>query len=377
MNVRQLKTDPNFESVGQAAAGVVEKTAKGKDQYAWWRSAMEMGGGRQLTREQSIALGVTDDPQAGFYRKRDKGGRDIPVAIWNDEMGLVALAGSSPVDPVDVWSWVCAWPIAHETYEAVSNGEAWPDEPPVAKAVIGHNQPDDPHEAAKFEFEGEKETAEDFLKKPIASQKDADQAAVWAKRLNDLYGKVDRMFRAKKDPIVQAGKEIDEEYRWRQEIKDLATALKRHQDDWLREQDRLEQERQRRAREEADRIAREAEEARIAAEKAAAKKVAAGMEDAAAIAEQNRLREDAERRAAEAAAAEREAQARKVSAGRTGAKVSLRTYVSARIVDYDKALVALKDHPDMRALVEQLANRAVKAGVHVDGVERFEEKRAA
>lgn len=184
---------------------------------------------------------------------------------------------------------------------------------------------------------------------------------------NDLHSKVDKMFRSKKDPIVQAGKEVDEEFRWRSEIKELATDLKRHQDDFLREQDRLEQERQRKAREEADRKAREAEEA---LRKAAETQQKSEKEREAA-------RIEAEQIAAEAAAAEREAQARKVQAGRTGAKVSLRTYVFARIVDYDKALVALRDHPDMRALVEQLANRAVRAGVHVDGVERAEEKRAA
>jgi len=40
-------------------------------------------------------------------------------------------------------------------------------------------------------------------------------------------------------------------------------------------------------------------------------------------------------------------------------------------------LIALKDHPEMKALVEQLANRAVRAGVEVAGVERMEEQRAA
>jgi len=86
---------------------------------------------------------------------------------------------------------------------------------------------------------------------------------------------------------------------------------------------------------------------------------------------------EAEQLKAEAAEREKAAQATNAQAGRTGAKVSLRTFVSARIVDYGKALVALKDHPEMKALVEQLANRAVRAGVEVAGVERFEEQRAA
>lgn len=364
MSVHQLKSDPHFESVGQAAAGVVAKA----DPYAFWNEALALGGGRQLNREQSKSLNVTTEPKAGFYRKRNKDGKDVAVAIWITEGGMVALAGDRPVDPDEIWTWCCAWPIPHELYEAVTDrDEPWPDDAPVADAVPGHNMPDDPHEAAKIEFAGEKELAEEFLKKPVTTQAQADQAAVWAKKLSDLHGKVDKMFRADKDPIVVAGREVDAKYRWREEPKALATKLKRAQDDFLREQDRLEQERQRRAREEADRIRREAEEA---ARKAAESDQQSDRERAAAKAE-------AERLAAEAAAKEREAQAQKVSAGRTGARTSLRTFVSARIVDYDKALVALKDHPDMRALVEQLANRAVKAGVPLAGVERVEEKRAA
>lgn len=352
-----------FEGIGDVAQRVVDNA----DPYRFWRDALEIGGGRQLTREMSKKLGVTTEPQVGFYRKRNKNGQDIPIAIWRGDEGLVALAGLNIVDPDDVWTWCCTWPVSHEEYTAVFEGGSWPDDAPTAEPVVGHNMPEDPHEAAKIEFEGEKEIAEEFLKTPITTQQQADQAAVWAKKLSDLHGKVDRMFRAKKDPIVQAGREVDEEFRWRQEIKELATALKRHQDEWLREQERIEQERQRKAREEADRKARQAEEAlRKAAES-----------DQQSEKEREAARKEAERIAAEAAAAEREAQARKVQAGRTGAKVSLRTYVFARIVDYDKALVALRDHPDMRALVEQLANRAVRAGVHVDGVERAEEKRAA
>src|SRR5690606_17913031 len=107
----------------------------------------------------------------------------------------------SSVEPDDIWTWVCSWPISHETYEAVIKGGAWPDDAPVVAPVLGHNLPDDPHEAAKFEFEGEKEIAEQFLKTPITTQEQADQAAVWSKKLNDLFNKVDKLFRAKKDPI--------------------------------------------------------------------------------------------------------------------------------------------------------------------------------
>jgi hypothetical protein len=373
MSVHVAKTDPHFDSLGQASLNVVAKSAKAKAAkqsaaYAYWQEGLILGAGRELTREQQKLLGIHDgDPRPGFYRKRNKAGKDQAVAIWNDETGVIALVDGEPADPDSVWTYVARWPISHEQYEAVMGGAPWPDDG-LARAEVGHNLPDDPHEAAKIEFEGEKEAAEEILARPIKTQADADRAAVAAKRLSDLHGKVDKMFRAEKDPIVQAGREVDEKFRWREDAKALSTQLKRHQDDFLREQQRLELERQRRAREEEMRLQREAEEkARKAAQEA----------NKASDEEKARLQREADDAAAAAAAKAREAEAQKVSAGRTGARVSLRTFVYARIVDYDKAQAALKDHPDMKVLVEQLANRAVKAGVQVDGVERCEEQRAA
>lgn len=354
-----------MEHIGDIAARVVANA----DPYAYWNKALALGCGRQLTREQSRSLNITTEPKCGFYRKRNKDGADIPVAIWVEDSGFVAKAGERMVDPDEVWTWVCSWPISHETYEAIMNGGAWSDDAPVAEAVPGHNLPDDPHEAAKFEFEGEKEIAEAFLKTPITTQQQADQAAVWSKKLSDLFNKVDRMFRAKKDPIVQAGKEVDEEFRWRQEIKELATALKRHQDAFLREQERLELERQRKAREEELRLQREAEEkARRAAEEANK----ASAEEAA------RLQREAEEAAAAVAAKAREAEAQRVSAGRTGAKVSLRTYYIAKITDYDKLVLSLKDTPEVREAVEKVAGSIARSkGPVPAGMERVEERRAA
>lgn len=372
MSVHNLKNDPHFESIGQASLDVLQTAAKAKamrqpDPYTYWQEGLILGAGRELTREQQKLLGVHDgDPRPGFYRKRNKDGKDIAVAIWSDERGMVALADNDPVDPVDIWTFCARWPISHEQYEAVADrGEPWPDDGPARG--IGHNLPDDPHEAAKLEFEGEKEAAEEILRRPIKTQADADRAAVASKRLSDLHGKVDKMFRAEKDPIVVAGREVDEKFRWRDEVKALSTKLKRAQDDFLREQDRLEQERQRKAREDAERIRREAEEA---ARKAQESDQQDERQRAAARAEADRL-------AAEAAAKAREAEAQRVSAGRTGAKVSLRTFVDAEITDYDKLVIALKDRAEMRKLVQSLANRAAKAGVELAGMKIRSEKRAA
>src|SRR5690606_23805235 len=86
---------------------------------------------------------------------------------------------------------------------------------------------------------------------------------------------------------------------------------------------------------------------------------------------------EAERKAEAAAAADREAAARNAAAGRTGAKVALRTFTSAEVTDFDALLMALKDRPEIKEIVQTLANRAAKSGVELPGMKITEERRAA
>jgi len=368
--------------------------------YSWWIKALDIGKGRELTRDQQIALGVSEDaPQAGFFRKRaHKDGPYVPVAIWSMEGGMVALVGDQPQDPGEIWTFCSRWPISEDVYRAVTAGGAWPDEPPAPVATNARPVSDDPFDQLNHEFASEKEQAEAFLKKPITTQEQADMAAVWSKRLATIAKKATDLHKVAKQPHLDAGRAVDDRWRDLKEAPDvLSKRLKRHLDAFLQEQDRIERERQRLAQIEADRIRREAEEAaRKVAEaerlqrEAETRAAAAPDEGVATLfgkeaereadrmdAEREAARANAERLARQAADAEREAEARNANAGRTGAKVALRTFVSARIVDYDAALMALKDRPEIRELVETLANRAVKAGVDLPGVEKVEERRAA
>jgi len=347
--------------------------------YEYWKKALIVGDGRQLTRDEAKQLGITHEPKAGFYRKREKGGPDTPVAIWSAGGEMKAVAGGRPVDAEEIWTWCATWPIAEDTYRGVAErGEPWPDDLPVAP---GHNQPPtgDPHEDLLREFEGEKEMAEEFLKNSVKTQDEADRAAIWAKRLTAIANSAAAFHKAEKQPHLDAGRAVDDKWRdLKEEPKELATSLKRSLDDFLKAQARAEEERRRKAEAEAEEKRRAAAlaAAKAAEEAAKASEVESAKPDPEAEKAAQAAAEAAERAAEEAAAAEAEAKEKTVTAGRTGAKASLRTFVSARIVDYDKAVVALKEHPEMRKLVEQLANRAVKAGVAVDGVERVEEKRA-
>ncbi|WP_246160291.1 hypothetical protein [Aureimonas fodinaquatilis] len=218
----------------------------------------------------------------------------------------------------------------------------------------------------KIEYLGEAEMAKEFLKSPIKTQDDADKAAVWSKRLATIAKKATDQHRVEKQPSLDEGRRVDE--RWRDlkdGAKDLSTALKRHMDEFLREQDRLERERQRKAAEDAERTRREAEEAA---------KAASAIEN-----EAERAKADEAAAAAKKAAyeAEKEAAARNSSAGRTGAKVALRTFVSAQITDFDALLAALKGRAEVKELVQSLANRAAKSGVDLPGMKIVEERRAA
>lgn len=65
------------------------------------------------------------------------------------------------------------------------------------------------------------------------------------------------------------------------------------------------------------------------------------------------------------------AEARPVNAGRTGARVSVRTEKVGVVTDYAKAaasLVAMK-HADFLADIDRYAARAAKAGLPFDGME--------
>lgn len=329
-----------------------------KNVWSWWTNALAGN------------FGPVHDgkPEWGFYRVRDgKNGPWVPVAIWQDENGAFVATrnGVEVKHPEDIWTWACRYPVTEEAFDAATAGKGWADDAPVIDLPPKtHNQSSDPFEALTEEYAGEKEQAEAFLKIKITTQEQADKAAVWSKRVAAIAKKATDLHKVEKQPSLDEGRRIDDKWRDLKEgPADLSKKLKRHMDDFLLEQQRIENERRRKAQEEADRKRREAEEAARAAE---------NEQNAAAKAEADRL-------AKEAADAERDAQAKNAAAGRTGAKVALRTFVSARVNDYQAAATALvlMKHADILAVIDQLANRAVKAGQSLPGVERIEEQRAA
>lgn len=341
--------------------------------YNWWLSALE---NKEAIGSEALPIHESE-PQTGFYRMKDKDGGDmIPVAIWYSEGVLKTKVGDRVFngdEGIHFWTFCCREPRTYEDYKEALSGKGWPDSPPEKRTVeakqepvkedlapMGHNLPDDPHEALLMEYQGELEIAKELMAKPVEDQEAANKVSNFTKRVSALAKKANEQFAIEKRPLIDASKSCDDKWRDLREGTDsLVKKLKKHVETFLLAERRKEQERQRKAAEEAARVRAEAE----AAQRKAAEEAAKGDE------QDNNAAEEAERLKAEAEALEKEMQARKVSAGRTGAKISIREEKVAKITDFEKLLLSLKDREEIITLVQSLANRAARSGFDLPGME--------
>lgn len=292
----------------------------------------------------------------GFWRLRS----GDPLAVWLNGAERVALRGFKGAERImgirhmetmaESGSFGNA--VTEEAYRDAFEKGSWAADPPSV-AGIGHNLPDDPFEAARLELADEEETTAAFLAKPIETQADADKCATWARRTGLLAKRADEAREEEKAPHLAASREVDD--KWRAVVagaKELTARLKKHVEGFLIRQKR-----------EAEAIAVKAREEAEQLRKAA---------DLVTVTEAER--DDLIQQAQDA---EKRAEPPRAIAGRPNMRVSLRKKVRARIVDYDACYAALKNHRDMREQVDILANRAVKAGVPLAGVEAEEYEEAA
>ena len=82
-----------------------------------------------------------------------------------------------------------------------------------------------------------------------------------------------------------------------------------------------------------------------------------------------------EARAAVAAGETMPETTRRPRAGTRGRAMTLKSFKSAEITDYEACLAFFKDSQDVRGTVQDLANKAVRAGIEVPGVKMIEEQR--
>ncbi len=305
--------------------------------YAYWQA--------KLRGEDPDPLADRTVMPCGFFRTS----HNEPLACWLDDSGeRIATISGHPMTRsrmervAEVGGFGKA--ITEDAYRFRMKNGHFPDDPPLHEPGIGHNLSGDALVDIKAELDSEVETTTAFLAKPIETQEDADRCGTWSRRVGQLAKRADEAHDVEKEPHLVAGRAVDD--RWRP-IREGATGLTRklkdHLETYLKAQRRKQEEAARAAAAEAERLRREA--------------ATATEEQRTAL---NR----------EAAAHEKKAAAPiSTTAGRTGFKVALKTETRARIVDYNKALKAVKDNAEIKELVQTLANRAAKAGIPLAGTE--------
>jgi hypothetical protein len=288
------------------------------DPYAFWRAGCA---GHPLAMHEG-------DPQLGFYRRKARYGADDAVAYWREAGDMRCLLNGKMVGDemaLSLWTYVCNRPVGHREYLYRLEHGHWPNE---NIAVLGHNRaPDDQSiEALQSVLDALHADVRRVLAAGACkSQDEADEASDLANELMEVEKRATELHRAAKAPSIAEGKRIDKAWF---PLRDAACGLKeriRHicLTPWLSMR--------RREAEAATRAALEA------GEEAPSVRVAAG------------------------------------SLKRTSA---LRTVVTAKVDDYPAALNYFASHPEIRELVQRLADRAVRAGVSVPGCARIETEKA-
>ncbi len=105
-------------------------------EYSYWCKALALTDGRRpLSRSEMYALGVSETPQHGFYRKRAiaRGPYVDAVAIWWDAFStdageVVATVNHGPSDLDDTWLMCAKYPVHESQYHTRMETGAWNDE---------------------------------------------------------------------------------------------------------------------------------------------------------------------------------------------------------------------------------------------------------
>lgn len=344
-----------------------------KSIWAWWRAALADPKNIGAAGGPTERNGTEFHP--GYYRflsKKEK--RWVPVGIYPVAGVMIGMMDGKPFsgDLWELWSWVCKYPVPFTAYTQAVNGGGWDDEPPIA--LPGDNLGGlSEFEALTLEYEGEKEQILAFLKTPITSQDQADKVAIWKNRLTGIRSKAEGLHKVEKQPHLDAGREVDNKWRTlKEEPTDLAARAMAHIKPWLDKLKREEQERAAKAAADAERLRREAIEAerkaKEIAELAEIENARGTGEEASAAAEA--AQKAADDLAAATAQAQAESKVQRVSAGRTGSKVTMKKFKVAVIEDYGVLAAALlaNNNDELRAVLNTIANRYARGDIKLDGM---------
>jgi hypothetical protein len=171
----------------------------------------------------------------GFYRKRERNGTKVGVAIWvgNDGRPVVKV-GKAAVEALTTTSreaefceyafaWIAKHPVTEESYRAWLTTGVWHDD--VPEADVDPNAP--PHVVVKETIADLLRQAEAWLAEiggEVKTQEQADKAANFADRFHELAKESETKREVEKKPHLDAGREIDA--RWK-EITDAGKSAKK------------------------------------------------------------------------------------------------------------------------------------------------------
>lgn len=339
--------------------------------WTWWTNALK-----------GVRGDISpDDPMTGYYRVRRKGHTsDSPCAYWIDrktgEQRCYVDGKDFDKYAMEIWPFASKKPVTEEIYGERLRSGNWPGE---SEAVTRSNMApdDDSFEGLQSAIEDFAREAEKLMKAGAAkTQEQADEASDVADKLNKLFARADKARDTEKRPHLEAGRVVDDKWR---PLTTTASIYKRLKEivtePFLKAQKAARDRAEREAREAAEKAQREAAEKEAAAKRAAQEATAKGNTKAAEAAQ-------AEADAAIAKAQEAESKADAIAstpikAGTRGRATSLRGVKVAKITDYDKLLMSLKDHADIKAAVEKIANASARAGIALPGMEIDKDESAA
>lgn len=332
---------------------ITEITKPEDDQFANWRKRLKG----------DMSPPVRDGkPDSGFYRNRN-----VPVAFWRGTAGnLKCHIGGRPctdeLRAFDTWPFVAEHPVTKAVYDDFLRTGTWPDQNHTVTLSNQIPLDDNTIEGLEAQIDMLANEADMLMKKGAAkTQIEADHAADVATRLGELWTKTDNLRKVEKQPHLDAERLVDDKYR-----PALATAsiysrikaviIKPFLD---AENARIEKARLEAAAADRKRL-QNIEDKRKADAAAHAKAVA----DAAAA--------NAPPPPPPAPPQEEEPpppmpEFAPASAGTRGRSVHARTKKVALIEDYPAALASFAQHEQVKALVQDLANKQAKIGMATPG----------
>lgn len=348
------------------------------NQWTWWRAALDG----------SIGPIMESKPESGYYRHFIGAG----VAIWRDGENILMLLDGAPIDDHvqqgKVWLQVARNPVRFADYDARMKNGSWPsslpevptvaqktEDTPAAERGPGDNSGDlDEYQRMRAEILGDADEAAAWLHRTkIATKPDADKAHDWGQRLSKAAKSADKARLAANEPLRRQIEENDK--KWHAIIgparERSAVLIKAAEDFGKAEVARIQKEQAEAARKKWE--AEQAELKRKREEEAAARAAAAAAQgeqpDADGVLPPEPVQELPLAPPPPPVAPPPKLM---LGTGTEGNRRSVRTKApeTATIVDLAAAaqFFAAQQHPELVALIQKLADRAIKARAKVPGI---------